>query len=126
MAAHSSVLTGHSSYNSVSYTYMCDDALIKINGCVKYIVVSSYIDFFIYPNNPFNINNAHAPVTCRHISPLSVGIKQLHLYQSKSTYTCNNATCNHIDPGAGPLFVHDTHVLFRVDLTYQIKFYKYT
>jgi hypothetical protein len=124
MAAHSSVLTGHSSYNSVSYTYMCDDTSIKIHRCVKYIAVSSYIDLFIYPNNPFNINNAHAPVSCRHFSPLSVEMKQLVLYQSKRTYTCNNTTCNHIDSSTGPLFVHDTRILFRDDLTYQINFYK--
>ena len=98
MAAHSSVFTGHSSYNYVAYTYMCDDTSIRIHRCVKYIVVSSYIDFFIYPNNPFSINNAHAPVSCRHFSPLSVEMKQLLLYQSKRTYTCNNTTCNHIDP----------------------------
>ena len=124
MAAQSSVLTCHSSYISFSYTYMCDGTSIKIHRCVKYIVVSSYIDFFINPNNPFSINNAHAPVSCRHFSSLSVEIKQLLLYQSKRTYTCNNTTCNHIDPSSRPLFVHDTRVLFRLYLTYQIKFYK--
>ena len=124
MAAQSSVLTCHSSYSSFSYTYMCDDTSIKIHRCVKYIVVSSYIDFFINPNNSFSINNAHAPVSYRHFSLLSVEIKQVLVYQSKCTNTCNNTTCNHIDPSSGPLFVHDTRVLFRLYLTYQIKFYK--
>jgi hypothetical protein len=103
---------------------MCDDTSIKLHRCVKYIVVSSYIDSFINPNNPIHINNVHAPVSCRHFSPLNVEIKQLLLYQSKRTYTCNNTTCNYIDPSSGPLFVPDTRVLFRVYLTYQIKFYK--
>ena len=97
MAAHSSVLTAHSSYNSFSYTYMCDDTSIKIHRCFMYIVVSSYADFFIYPNNPFKINNAHGPGSSRHFSPLCVEIKQLLLYQSKRTYACKT-TCNHIDP----------------------------
>jgi hypothetical protein len=118
MAAHNSVLIAHSSYNYVSCTYMCDDTSIKIHRCFKYIVVSSYADFIIYPNKPFKINNAHAPGSSRHVSPLSVEIKQLLLYQSKRTYTCNT-TCNHIDPSTGPIFVHHTHVLFRVDVTYQ-------
>ena len=69
------------------------------------------------------INNAHVPGSSKHFSPLSVEIKQLLLYQSKRTYTCKT-TCNHIDRSTGPIFVHDTRVLFRVDLTYQIKFYK--
>ena len=103
---------------------MCDDTSIKLHRCVKYIVVSSYIDSFINPNNPIHINNVHAPVSCRHFIPLNVEIKQLLLYQSKRTYTCNNTTCNNIDPSSGPLFVPDTRVLFRVYLTYQIKFYK--
>ena len=103
---------------------MCDDTSIKLHRCVKYIVVSSYIDSFINPNNPIHINNAHAPVSCRHFSPLNVEIKQLLLYQSKRTYTCNNTTCNNIDPSSGPLVVPDTRVLFRVYLTYQFKFYK--
>ena len=122
MAAHSSVLTGHSSYNSFSYTYMCGYTSIKIHRCFKYIVVSSYADFF-YPNNPFKINNAHGPGSSWHFSTLSVEIKQLHLYQSKRIYACKT-TCNHIDPSTGPICVHDTRALFRVDLTYQIKFYK--
>jgi len=102
---------------------MYDDTSIKIHRCFMYIVVRNYADFFIYPNNPFKINNAHVPVSFRHFSPLSVEIKQLLLYQSKRTYTCKT-TCNHIDPSTGLIFVHDTRVLFRVDLIYQIKFYK--
>jgi hypothetical protein len=55
---------------------MCDDTSIKLHRCAKYIVVSSYIDSFINPNNPIHINNVHAPVSCRHFSPLNVEIKQ--------------------------------------------------
>ena len=79
-------MASHSSNNSFSYTYMCDGTSIKIHRCFKYIVVSSYADFvFIYPDNPFKINNAHAPGSSRHVSPLSAEIKQLLLYQSKRT-----------------------------------------